>query len=149
MRRGEFRHLALPVGLALLGLVIMLAHPIGNRSDDQGWLWRISRAFPHNLPLLVLVPIGCAALVVLARSGRGWLLLPMFGLFLVANAANELVYQYYFEPPVLLFCLMAVKPTPVPVDIGLPAGSKIMEWLRYAGPVIVLVGSLAYLGTNK
>ena len=149
IRRGSVRHLVTPIGLALLGLVIMLAKPIGNRSGDDGWLWRISRALPHDLPLLVLVPVGCAALVVLGRSGLGRILVPMFVLFLIANAANATVYQYYFEPPAILFCMLAIKPTAVPTDIGLSSDSKLMQWLRYTGPIVVMIISLAYLGTAR
>jgi hypothetical protein len=56
MRHGRVRHLVAPIGFALVGLVILLARPIGNRSGDDGWLWRISRALPHDLPLIVRAP---------------------------------------------------------------------------------------------
>jgi hypothetical protein len=145
LRHLDVRHLAIPIALAGAGLAAVIAVPIGSRPGDDGWLWRIARAFPHELPLVALVPVGCAALYLLWRSTYGHILVPLFALFLAAAAANATVYQVYFEPPALLFSVLAVR--------AARDRHERRSWgdlmVRYGGPVVVIVASLAYLGTGR
>jgi 4-amino-4-deoxy-L-arabinose transferase-like glycosyltransferase len=149
VRKGELGHLAIPGALAVVGLAIVVIRPIGSTPGDFGWLWRVSHALPHDIALVALVPVGCAALYLFGRPPRGRILLPLVGLFLVVSAANAQAYQVYSEPAAILFCLLAIDPAPIGARDGVPAAPAARSALRYGGPMLVIVGSLAYLGTAR
>lgn len=121
-------------GVVLLLIVRLAWRPV---SGDEGFLWRIARSGPAPLGsswlFWVLVPLGCALLVLWARRD-GWRSLPLLllGCFVLAQLATRLAYQKYFDPFVLLALLLALRP----------------QWLRtradWIGPALVAALSLAY-----
>lgn len=124
--------LAAAGGLALLAVV-----PLSYGRGDEGWLWRVSRSGPELLGTAwifwALVPLGCAALALGVRRD-GWRALPVLvlGTFLAAQLATRLPYQKYFDPFMLLVCLLALRPSDLRAR---------EDWI---GPALVVVLSAGY-----
>jgi len=128
---------------AALGVALVLVEPLEyipiapGQLGDAGYLWRVSERFPtllgSSLVFWVLVPLGCAAVALLARRA-GWTSLPTvyLGAFLLAVLPVRLVYQKYFDP----FMLIAVTLYARPPDFGRRSD--------YAGIALVCLGSVAY-----
>lgn len=124
---------------AVAGATLLLVVPLayGPERGDEGFLWRIARVGPELLgtawPFWVLVPLGCAVLVLWVRRD-GWrsLSLLLLGNFVLAQLATRLSYQKYFDPFVLLALLLALR----------------SRWLRtpadWIGPAMVAALSVAY-----
>ncbi|HST43327.1 MAG TPA: glycosyltransferase family 39 protein, partial [Conexibacter sp.] len=127
------------VGGAALGFVVLLVVPLSYGSGDEGYLWRVSRSGPQLLDTAwlfwLLVPIGCA-IAALGMRRYGWRSLPvvLFGCFLVAQLATRLPYQKYFDPFVLLVCLLALRP------------ADLRSWRDALGPVAIVLLSALYVG---
>jgi hypothetical protein len=115
LRGGGPRRWLPPLAAAAVGGLLLLVVPLAQHTGDEGWIWRIARSGPQPLgsawPFWLLVPLGCAVLVALARSsGARALPLLLLGCFLVAQLATRLAYQKYFDPLVLLALLLALRP---------------------------------------
>lgn len=122
-----------------LAVVVLLVVPLSYGRGDEGFLWRVSRSGP---PLLgsswlfwLLVPLG-SAVAALGVRRCGWRSLPvvLLGCFLVAQLATRLPYQKYFDPFVLLACLLALRP------------SDLRSWRDALGPAAIVALSLLYVG---
>jgi dolichyl-phosphate-mannose-protein mannosyltransferase len=135
---ADRRRWLLPAAAALVGALLLVALPLAYHVGDEGWIWRFARTGPRPLgsswPFWVLVPVGCAVLVAgVRREGARALPVLLLGCFLVAQLATRLTYQKYFEPFVLLACLLAVGPAELRAR---------RDWI---GPALVLALSLAYV----
>jgi 4-amino-4-deoxy-L-arabinose transferase-like glycosyltransferase len=125
-------------GGALGGIALLLVSPLAYGLGDEGWIWRLARSGPEPLGTAwvfwPLVPLGCAAAALGVRR-LGWRSLPaMLGAcFLLAQLATRLPYQKYFDPFVLLVCLLAVRPT------------DLRSWRDAVGPGAIVAISLLYL----
>lgn len=130
---------ALPaIAGAATGAVLLLAVPMAQGEGDEGWIWRLARSGPAPLGsawvFWLLVPLGCALVVLgVRRQGRRALPVVLGGTFLVAQLATRLPYQKYFDPFVLLVCLLALRP------------SDLRSWRDAIGPGLVVAASLAYV----
>lgn len=139
LRSGDARRRAGPALAAAGGAVLLLLVPLRREGPgDAGWLWRIAETGPTPLGtswlLWLLVPLGCAVLAGGARrlGGRSLPVL-MLGCFLVAQLATRLTYQKYFDPLVLLACLLALRP------------EQLRTRRDLVGPALVLLLSVAYV----
>lgn len=126
------------IGLAI-GFVVLLVVPLSYGRGDEGFLWRVSRSGPQLLDtswlFWLLVPFGSAVAAVGLRRER-WRSLPaiLFVAFLAAQLATRLPYQKYFDPFVLLVCLLALR------------RSDLRSWRDALGPVAIVALSLLYVG---
>jgi hypothetical protein len=132
------RRWALPAVAALAGAVLLLALPLAYHAGDEGWIWRVARSGPRPLgtawPFWALVPLGCAVLAAGARRlGARALPVLLLACFLAAQLAMRLTFQKYFEPFVLLACLLALRPDQL---------RRPRDWI---GPALVLALSLGYV----
>jgi dolichyl-phosphate-mannose-protein mannosyltransferase len=132
------RRWALPAAAALAGAALLVVLPLARHVGDEGWLWRLARSGPRPLgtawPFWLLVPAGCAVLAAgVRREGARALPVLLLGCFLLAQLATRLTYQKYFEPFVLLTCLLALRPDELRAR---------RDWI---GPALVLALSLAYV----
>lgn len=124
---------------AALGIVVLLTVPLSYGSGDEGYLWRVSRSGPQLMDtswlFWLLVPIG-SAIAALGVRRYGWRSLPvvLFGCFLAAQLATRLPYQKYFDPFVLLVCLLALRP------------ADLRSWRDALGPVAIVLLSALYVG---
>jgi len=136
-RRRSWVRTAL-IGLAV-GAVVLVIVPLSYGKGDEGYLWRVSRTGPLLLDtswlFWLLVPIG-SAVAALGLRREGWRTLPtlLFGTFLVAQLATRLPYQKYFDPFVLLCCLLALR------------RSDLRSWRDALGPAAIVAMSLLYVG---
>lgn len=110
--RGQW---AAPLIVALLGLAVALAVPTSflEKPRAYGWFWHAVRLMPAVLDrstlIAVAAPVGALALFVLyrgaSRAGRGReatvLLLSMLA-WVVAQSANAMAWQRYFDPMILI-----------------------------------------------
>ena len=98
---------------AAAGAMALLVSPLAYRPlstatpGDAGWLWKLSERLPEllgsSLLFWALVPLGAAALFLLARREGGPALPVVFlAAFLAAALPVGLVYQKYFDPLVVL-----------------------------------------------
>lgn len=133
------RRSALPAAVGgAAGAALLLAVPMVQGEGDEGWIWRLARSGPAPLGsawiFWLLVPLGCA-LVVLGMRRLGWRALPVVlgAAFLAAQVATRLPYQKYFDPFVLLVCLLALRP------------ADLRSWRDAIGPGVVVAASLAYV----
>jgi 4-amino-4-deoxy-L-arabinose transferase-like glycosyltransferase len=115
LRSGGRRAWRLPLAAAAAGVVALLIVPLAYHTGDEGWVWRLARSGPEPLGtawvLWPLVPLGCAALAMIARRcGLRSLPVLLLGSFLLAQLATRLAYQKYFDPFVLLALLLAMRP---------------------------------------
>lgn len=138
--RAALRPWLLTFGGGLLaGLVVLLISPLSYGTGDEGYLWRVSRSGPQLLEtswlFWLLVPVG-SAIAALGVRRYGWRSLPvvLFGTFLVAQLATRLPYQKYFDPFVLLVCLLALRP------------ADLRSWRDALGPVAIVLLSALYVG---
>lgn len=132
------RRWRLPAAAALAGAALLVALPLAHHAGDEGWLWRLARSGPQPLgtawPFWLLVPAGCAVLAAgVRRDGKRALPVLLLGCFLVAQLATRLTYQKYFEPFVLLACLLALRPQQLRAR---------RDWI---GPALILLLSLGYV----
>jgi hypothetical protein len=139
-RRGELRPWLLTAAAgAAIAVVVLLVVPLSYGRGDEGYIWRVSRSGPQLLQtswaFWILVPLGSAFAALGVRRYR-WRSLPvvLLGCFLVAQLATRLPYQKYFDPFVLLTCLLALRPT------------DLRSWRDALGPVAIVVVSLLYVG---
>ncbi len=110
------------VAAAAAGVLLLVLHPLPWHGDPLRWggsLWTLASRFPPLLgtPVLfwILVPIGAAALLLLARVGwRRGDLGPAVTLaaFLAANLASPRAYQKYWEPFAIVMIARAVRDLP-------------------------------------
>jgi hypothetical protein len=129
---------AVTVAILLLAISPLAYEPIvPGQAGDAGYLWRISDHLPvvagSSLLFWLLVPLGCAAILLLVRrAGVGSLPAVYLAAFLIAALPVRLVYQKYFDP----FALLAVALLARPPDLR--AG-----W-DYAGVAVLCVAFVAY-----
>jgi hypothetical protein len=106
---------------AAAGLVLAIAWPLSYQpvtgdAGDAGYLWKLADRLPElagsSLLFLGLVPLGAAALYLLARrAGAFSLAVVAAAAFLLAALPVRLVYQKYFDPMLLaLLALLAFPP---------------------------------------
>ncbi len=110
------RHRVLLVG-SLLAALALAAVP-ETSYDTDAWrysgLWNVVRALPliagRTSPLiLMLAPIGAAALVAICTSVRprtGWILAATAAGFVTAQTASPVLWQRYHEPMVLMLLIL-------------------------------------------
>lgn len=141
LRNGERREVGLWAATAALGaaagVVLLLVAPLAYGSGDEGWIWRLARSGPQPLrsawPFWLLIPLGGAiAALGCRRCGTRSLPVLLGASFLAAQLATRLPYQKYFDPFVLLVCLLALRPA----DLR-------GRWAA-VGPLLIVLLSLLY-----
>jgi hypothetical protein len=145
--RGRTRLLAVPGGALALaagaGVLLLAVSPlvyepiVPGQAGDAGYLWQISDRLPvvlgSSLAFWLLVPLGCAAILVLVRrAGLESLPAVYLAAFLIAVLPVRLVYQKYFDPFALLALALLVRPPDLRT-----------RW-DYAGIVVLCVAFVAY-----
>jgi hypothetical protein len=126
------------------GAVVLLISPLAYKPlsaetpGDAGWLWKVSDRLPEllgsSLLFWALVPMGAAALYLLARR-EGGLSLPVvfFGAFLLASLPVGLTYQKYFDPLALIAVALMARDRDLdrPVDYA-AVGAAGAAFVAYA-----------------
>jgi Dolichyl-phosphate-mannose-protein mannosyltransferase len=145
--RGRTRLLAVPGGALALaagaGVLLLAVSPlvyepiVPGQAGDAGYLWQISDRLPvvlgSSLAFWLLVPLGCAAILVLVRrAGLESLPAVYLAAFLIAVLPVRLVYQKYFDPFALLALALLVRPPDLRT-----------RW-DYTGIVVLCVAFVAY-----
>jgi hypothetical protein len=105
---------AAAVALAVSPLAFRAPEP--GRAGDAGYLWKLSDHLPvaagSSLLFLALVPLGAVALLLLARrAGAASLATVVVASFLLSVLPVRLVYQKYFDPPVLVALALLALPS--------------------------------------
>jgi 4-amino-4-deoxy-L-arabinose transferase-like glycosyltransferase len=134
------RELAIAIGAAVVLLAVSpLSYQeiVPGQAGDAGYLWKVSDRFPDvlgtSLVFWALVPLGAAALVVLAtRAGVGSLAVVSVASFLAAALPVRLVYQKYFDPFALFLLALLARPP----DLRRPAD--------YSGIALLCAAFVAY-----
>jgi hypothetical protein len=115
-------HAAPPIALAVgAGILVLAISPLEYRpivpgeAGDAGYLWKISDRAPvvlgSSLVFWLLVPLGCAAsLLLVRRAGFGSLPAVYLAAFLIAALPVRLVYEKYFDPFMLLALALLARP---------------------------------------